>query len=164
MFLMVMTLIGVSGMQTTSLEEKMTSNMRDRSLAFQAAESALRAGETFLTGATLPAFDGTANTGRYTTTANNPSYWDTIDWSDSTKVTTYTGYDSAALAHLAAAPTYIIEQLPATAAPAGASSGGSLEAGVPPSGGGAVGWYRITARGIGGTGNAVVMLQSIFRR
>lgn len=43
--LVVITLIGVSAIQTTTLEEKMTGNMRDHDLAFQAAESALRDAE-----------------------------------------------------------------------------------------------------------------------
>ena len=47
-FLLVMTLIGVTAMQGTSQQESMAGNMRDRNLAFQAAEAALRAGETWL--------------------------------------------------------------------------------------------------------------------
>lgn len=43
--LVVITLIGVSAIQTTTLEEKMTGNRRDHDLAFQAAESALRDAE-----------------------------------------------------------------------------------------------------------------------
>lgn len=46
--LLLLTLIGVSGMQTTALEEKMASNSRDQNIAFQAAEAALRAGEIFI--------------------------------------------------------------------------------------------------------------------
>lgn len=46
--LLLLTLIGVSGMQTTALEEKMASNSRDQNIAFQAAEAALRAGELFI--------------------------------------------------------------------------------------------------------------------
>ncbi|HIG65420.1 MAG TPA: pilus assembly protein PilX [Methyloprofundus sp.] len=43
--LLLLTLIGITGMQVTGLEEKMAGNYRDQSLAFQSAESALRAGE-----------------------------------------------------------------------------------------------------------------------
>lgn len=43
--LVVMTLLGLSGVRTVGLEEKMASNTYDRSLAFQAAEAALRVGE-----------------------------------------------------------------------------------------------------------------------
>ena len=47
-FLLVMTLIGVTAMQGTSRQESMAGNVRDRNLAFQAAEAALRAGEDWL--------------------------------------------------------------------------------------------------------------------
>lgn len=43
--LLLLTLIGTTGMQVTGLEEKMAGNYRDQSLAFQSAEAALRAGE-----------------------------------------------------------------------------------------------------------------------
>lgn len=43
--LLLLTVIGVAGVQTTSLEERMAGNNRDRNLAFQSAEAALRAGE-----------------------------------------------------------------------------------------------------------------------
>ena len=48
LLLFIMTLIGVTAMKTTSLDEKMAGNMRDRSLAFQSAESVLRDGEVIL--------------------------------------------------------------------------------------------------------------------
>ena len=43
--LLVMTLLGLAVVRSTLLEEKMSSNLYDRSLAFQAAESALREAE-----------------------------------------------------------------------------------------------------------------------
>ena len=46
--LLVLTIIGVSAVQTTSLEERMSRNTRDVALAFQAAESSLRDAEAFL--------------------------------------------------------------------------------------------------------------------
>lgn len=45
LFLLVLTLIGITSMQGTSLEEKMAGNTRGGTLAFQAAEAALRDGE-----------------------------------------------------------------------------------------------------------------------
>jgi type IV pilus assembly protein PilX len=39
--LLLLTLIGLTAMQTTVLEEKMAGNLRDKNIAFQAAESAL---------------------------------------------------------------------------------------------------------------------------
>jgi type IV pilus assembly protein PilX len=47
--LVVATLIGLAGVRTTNLQERMTANMYDRSLAFQRAEAALRAAEGAIT-------------------------------------------------------------------------------------------------------------------
>lgn len=43
--LVVLTLLGVQGMRTNVAQERMAFNMRERNLAFQAAEAALREGE-----------------------------------------------------------------------------------------------------------------------
>jgi type IV pilus assembly protein PilX len=48
LMLLVMTLIGVTAVSTTTLEEKMAGNARQRQLAFQAADSALREAEAWL--------------------------------------------------------------------------------------------------------------------
>lgn len=50
--LLVMTVLGLAILRSTVLEERMSANMFDRSLAFQAAETALREGEAL---AALPA-------------------------------------------------------------------------------------------------------------
>ena len=57
-FLLVMTVLGVTSMRTTTLQERMAGNLQDKNLAFQAAEAALREGEEFLQQATLPPFAG----------------------------------------------------------------------------------------------------------
>jgi len=58
--LVVLTLIGISSMQGTMLEEKMAGNVRDRNLAFQASESAIRDAENFIDGlVSLGNFNGT---------------------------------------------------------------------------------------------------------
>jgi len=48
LLLLVMTLIGITAMNTTVLEEKMAGNSRQRQLAFQSAEAALRHAENWL--------------------------------------------------------------------------------------------------------------------
>src|SRR5688572_15603552 len=47
--LVVATLIGLAGIRGTNLQERMSANMYDRSLAFQRAESALRDAERAIT-------------------------------------------------------------------------------------------------------------------
>ena len=59
--LLVMTLLGVSAMQTNMLEEKMAGNFRDRDLAFQAAEAALRYAENEILKASLSDFTAWAS-------------------------------------------------------------------------------------------------------
>ncbi|MGH8488991.1 MAG: pilus assembly PilX family protein [Gammaproteobacteria bacterium] len=157
-FLLVLTLIGLTGMQVTSLEEKMSGNMRDRNLAFQAAESALRAGEMFVTLPTLPTFS--CASGLYSWndvncdgTREDAQIWDSSsDWSGSFSRVTYS---SGTLASTSPAPAYIIEQMPAVA-----ESGDSLEAGVAKDSQ----YYRVTARATGGTTDAVVLVQSLYKR
>ncbi len=46
--LLVMTIIGIAAMSSVTLEGKMANNARNQKIAFQSAESALRAGETWL--------------------------------------------------------------------------------------------------------------------
>jgi type IV pilus assembly protein PilX len=46
--LLLLSLIGVTAMQSTALEEKMAGNSRDRNTAFQAAEAALQDAEDYL--------------------------------------------------------------------------------------------------------------------
>ena len=52
--LLVMTLLGISSLQGTTIEEKMAGNLMDRIRSFEAAESALREGEEQLAAATAP--------------------------------------------------------------------------------------------------------------
>lgn len=48
LIMLMMTVIGLTAMSTSTLEEKMAGNMRDQQLAFQAAETALLDGEGWL--------------------------------------------------------------------------------------------------------------------
>ena len=48
LLLLVLTIIGVTVMQMSRMQERMAGNSRDVNLAFQAAEGALRAAEQFI--------------------------------------------------------------------------------------------------------------------
>lgn len=147
-FMVVLTLLVVSAMRGTLLEEKMSGNARDANLAFQSAEAALRAGEQELNGATLPTF---AATGAYLAVGNrDDAYWlSTHNWSS----------DSVAYASVpvgaALAPRYVIEELPSVP-----GTGFSLKAGAIPE----TGYYKVTARGVGGNLNTVRLVQTTYRR
>lgn len=146
--LLIMTLLSVAAMQVTSLEEKMAGNLRNRNLAFQAAESALLAGEDFLTDNNLPIFAN--SNGLYQPTVTGDQRWETVDWNDVNQVIAYQN----GLYDVATPPRYIIEELPTVL------SEGSLEAATPA----VAELYRITARAVGADPNAIVMLQSTYRR
>jgi len=149
-FMVVLTLISMAALRTTLLEEKMSGNARDIDLAFQAAEAALRGGETVLNGASLPTF---AATGAYLTassTRSNTSYWIlTHNWTT----------DSVALSSVPtgaySAPSFVIEQMPS-----GVAGGFSLKSGPITE----AGMYRITSRGTGGNPNTHIYLQETYRR
>jgi type IV pilus assembly protein PilX len=149
-FMVVLTLIVVASMRTTILEEKMAGNVRDRDLAFQAAEAALRAAELELTGATPPTFSAS---GPYLSAANRPDpFWFTYAWATGTNSVAYSPTPNGT----ATSPRYVIEAMPAIS---GAGSG-SLKLGPLVDSG----IYKITSRGVGGNPNTVVMLQSTYRR
>ncbi|MGH8107137.1 MAG: pilus assembly PilX family protein [Arenimonas sp.] len=54
LLLMIMTLLGLASLSSTIMQEKMSSNLLDRSIGFQAAEAALREAEAYA--ATRPTF------------------------------------------------------------------------------------------------------------
>lgn len=160
--LLLLTLIAVTGMQTTGLEEQMAGNMRDSNLAFQAAEAALVEGEK-----QVKAFSYNCINGRFRRNDINcddalETYeiWENPAFNWSAKSIEYPGNAHVLGPGLADKPRYIIEDLGAAA---GGSGSGSLEAGT-----GAeensTRTYRITARGTGGTANAVARVQSVFRK
>lgn len=144
--LLLLTLAVTTSMQVTSLEERMAGNMRDRNLAFQAAESALRAGENILTQAALPDFTNAGDNGLYAQDGAPPGAHD--NWTNNT------AEFSGAIGQVAAAPRYVIQRM------AEVESGASLDAGEY----GQSEMYRVTARGVGGTETAVVVLQSTYKR
>lgn len=158
--LLLITILGISGLQTTTLEERMATNSRDRDLAFQAAEAALRDAERYLQDAALDAFGDSA--GRYQLDAANRPVWHGDARQAGNGAITYsvdrpgTGRQATPLPTVARQPEYFIEQYPPRL-----PEGGSLEAGTPVQ---AVEFYRVTARGFGGRENTQVVLQTTYQR
>jgi type IV pilus assembly protein PilX len=109
--LAVLTMLGVTGMMSTSLEEKMAGNTRDRNVAFQAGETGLRDAEGWI--ATLvnePDPDSTASEGVYDALGLDLAAQNATWWTDASHAKTY-GDDSgaSALAGVATQPRYVIE-------------------------------------------------------
>ncbi len=147
--LLVMTVLGVTAARNTNLQERMAGNLRDNNLAFQSAERALREGETFLRGATLPPFTGSNGLLTMQDGAGQASFWGNDAW------WVANGRTATGMAHVNRAPLYVVEELPPVP-----QSGGSERFGALPD----IGFYRITAQGQGGSADAITILQSTYRR
>lgn len=166
-FLLILTLIGVTAMTSTSLQERMAGNAQDKHVAFQAAESALRAAESYLNltpEAALPAFDG-ATAGHFQPEpGSNPPLWETIDWTNNALCGAAGGVVCVSpVSGVKEQPRYMLEELGTVD---GNSTGtGSLVSGFdPPPPGETRTMYRVTAHATGGTSAAVSVVQSVFRK
>jgi len=159
-FLAVLTMMGVSGMESTILEERMSANMRDQNLAFQAAESALKSAEAWLAAqTTLPVTSGNGATRVWIQDSMDPAASDGRYWWDHEDITpdwwTNNGVALAGVDDVSAQPRYIIEEY--FTVDSGQSIGiGGGEVSVPRV------FHRITARAVGIAPTTRVSLQSTF--
>lgn len=152
-FLLVLTVLGITSTNSTILTEKMSQNMRDSISAFEAADSALGDGEAKiqnLTAAPTVVTSCTAapcNVVWQMNALSNPSTQSNSWWQANGQ--TY----SSSVVNVAQQPMYIIELfsfVPYDLSPTSAAAGrGSY-------------YFRITARGVGLTSNTVVNVQSIY--
>lgn len=160
MILLIMTVIGIAAMSTTTMEEKMAANNQQRQQALQAAETALRDGEAWLTNnitrtAHLADFDGsdglygTAPTAiGITTTPPGFDIYDKAAWINN-------GVASQNLLDNQEQPRYIIEYL-------GKTGEDSLDPNDPPEP--ARYSFRITAIGWSVDGTARYLATSHYAR
>jgi len=157
-FLLLLTIIGVAAMQSATLQERMAGNTRDRNVAFQSAEGAMRGAEDVLGAATLPTFNNSAAGYRQPLTqAGKGDYWmTTYNWTGAAGANAGSQeYTARSYAGVAAAPRFVIEQLPTVAKVGESVKLGQLEEG---------GFYRVTTRAVGTTPETAIILQSVFKR
>lgn len=148
--LALLTMVGISGAQTTRMEQGMARNAHDSMLAFQAAESALREAEDWLAGNALDpaAVFPAPGQGRH----NAPTWGATPTWRDD-DAWQNRSQEATAPAGVAMPPRYVIEWLASY-----------RDAALPGGSGETVDAFRITALGYGGTERAQVALQTTFGR
>lgn len=137
-FLLLMTLIGVTSMQTTTLQERMAGNARDRNLALQSAEAGLRQGETWLVGSTT-----NQATAELATPLADPAAWD-----GSAPHGTASGYTPA----LASEPVFYVEPPTQVIYGVTTTSRPTTE-----------NFYPVTAYAEGGADTTVVLLQTMVK-
>jgi type IV pilus assembly protein PilX len=155
-FLLVISIIAVAGVRSTTLQERMAGNTRDRNLAFQAAESGVREAEVFIESlASLGNFDGTD--GLYGVTDSEPDYSTGSTWTTSgTYIVADDSYGSYS------APRYYIKHFTTAVGTEGAMN---LSGYGDNKGSGDVSVFRITGRGTGGgADSAEVIVRSQYGR
>jgi type IV pilus assembly protein PilX len=156
--LLVLTMLGVSSMSSSSLQEKMAGNFRDREVAFQAAEAALAYGENWAENTinTESAFDGNNGlyatfTGPKTTNAFNTATW-------------WTGTKSREMAtsieEVRTAPRFTVEYRDELGVEEGTAI--VMENHGEDQGGGKITSFKVTARGTGQSDKTQVILQSDY--
>jgi len=154
--LLILTLLGVTSMSSSNLEEKMAGNLRDKEIAFQSAEAALREAERIIESTTLTAFDCSCTDGLCNCKDGDcVKYWTdaTLDvWNTAGRYEEY----STTFAETTSKAKYIIEFMNFI------TPAGSAIAYVPTIGDPQM--YRITAIGTGRTDGARVMLQTTYQK
>lgn len=159
LFLVMLTLIGVSAMTTTTLEEKMAGNMRDYNVALQSGEAALLdawddINSTRISGMT--GFDIACSNGLCARAANSSiPVWSGLDWSPSGPSVEYGSQTGAAAlpvgtAGASALPRYILEVLEDPKSSLRMEEKKYL-------------YYRTTARGFGTSDTAQATVQATYR-
>ena len=152
--LVVLTVLGISAMRTSSLEESIVGNLRDHDLAFQAAETGLTAGENFLNATvTIPVPDATAGDGVYLRNQFGDfrdNLHNTAVWANGTEYGTAGTTD---LLEVNSDPVFIIEyeqEIIDDLDPESKAKGKGRF------------YFRITSRGVGSSPNSATMLQEIY--
>lgn len=146
-FLLILTILGLTSMRATTLEERMAGNHYDRQIALQAAELALREAETWLSHNRDPFLHHDCAGGL----CSNPRYQSVSGWQTDPE---HAVWSSARVAlerppNTAAAARYVIEDM---------CESSSSPTALPDS----QRTFRITAVGFGGSPEARVVLQSSF--
>lgn len=164
LILVMIMMYGIPAAMDSMQNERMAGNTRNRDLAFQAAEHALKKAETWIFTKTSTSLNALAPAAKSCSDspddvdpvagdgilpngechANDVAYWrDTFDW-DNNAINPSGSIDADLVA---AQPRYVVERMPdvTSGSPAVTKR-----------------YYRITARGIGKDSNAIVVLQTMY--
>ena len=149
--LLILTVLGVTAMSGSSLQELMAGNFRDQTLSFQASESALSDAERTIESWTIqPLPDDTGSNGVF-----NPDLFGGFEdkafdmgiWSNGTI------YSQSDTLPVSQDPVYIVEEVDFV------GSSADYRDQVKRAG---VVFYRITSRGTGSSNNSVTILQTTY--
>ena len=152
-FLLVLTLVGVTAMSTTTMQERMAGNLRDTGLAFQAAESALAEAEAVVAGLVVaPNPAGCTSACEVWPEASVDSAEQNAAWW-ATNAELLGDDGTQELAGLNEDPRYTIREYDVLL--------DQIDPALPPT---QTYYYEITARGVGASADAVAIVRSIVRK
>ncbi|MFK7795143.1 MAG: PilX N-terminal domain-containing pilus assembly protein [Gammaproteobacteria bacterium] len=164
--LTVLTLLVVSSMQSSSLQTLMSNNMQDKTTAFEAAESAIRAAESFLENGgalNLGVFDDDESDGLLSNLYDEAWNAVEIDWdTDSVEVNSVVVLDPDepdTIGGVQSNPRYIIQHFGEVNPEARLNVDNSYNANAEDA---LIEMFKITARGTGGSDNTVVFLEAMY--
>ncbi|MDF3021930.1 MAG: pilus assembly protein [Steroidobacteraceae bacterium] len=156
-FLVVMTMLILASIRGTVMQERMAANLYDRSLAFQAAEAALREGERMVeTSPPKPTATGCDTNGN----CGKPDPDEAPVWQDEDNWENAHSPDIE-IGDLAVPPKYLVELLAEEMPEVNLCESTAIDPDAPCYSGPEGLRYRITARS-GEAGRAVVILQSVY--
>jgi type IV pilus assembly protein PilX len=157
LLLLVLTVLGVTMMKMTGMQERMAGNTRDISIALQGAEAALREGEARLMAPPMPPVtSGLAGcdfceVGTLPVAIDDPAQF---SWDTDASAQAYGTFLSAAIPGFAVVPRYTMEQIRFV-------DDDSLEGHDLPEG---RFFYQVTGRSTGASGRANAIVQSSLAR
>lgn len=158
--LLILTILGVSSVQTTSMEERMSRNQRDNNMAFQAAESAIREAESYMgTNSSLLPFQNSNSAGRYDVPDNGAVDLSTFDWATASNNSRGFATIETSITGVADQPKYIIEWIKTVISDEDRLN---LDNIGQDTGSGRTQIFRVTAYGTGATDSAHVMIQTTY--
>lgn len=153
---LIVTLLGVSSVQTTNTQIRMSRNVRDGRVALQAADAGIRVAEAVLrTESSLTAYQANNNGNYVARPVGQPDRWD--------EAATWQGGESVVVAYpdSAESPRYIIEFVRTVVSEEDRLNMDNVGGGT---GSGRTQMFRVTALGTGKTASAKSMIQSTYGR
>jgi type IV pilus assembly protein PilX len=162
-FLVLLTIIGITVMNTTVLQEKMAFNVKDKNLSLQASESGLALAEKW-----IGSVQGQPNVGNivgtyWTENSGTSPIWKSVDWTNTTVLCVYPNdcsgnpFGTALDGNFyAGQPRYIVEYV--------GKQSKSLQIGGSGTSQSTYYTYRVTSRGVGGTVAAASMAQTTYNK
>lgn len=158
-FLVVLTLVGITAMRSSGMQERMAGNLMDQDVSFQNTEAAVREGENWVNGLTYLPIVATANCGvppcqdaiwqQNSVWLNNGDFLNPLFWANSPNTRL-----AAAIPGVSGQAQYVVERLGTIP-----NSSNSLVLDYFADG---IQVFRVTARGPGLTANSSTVIQSTY--